>query len=205
MQRVKYGPYPILFFYFQYKLEYTGILRISIEFLFKLTRSFVFILRKTFDTKYYWTLEYSGWRYLQTDLFKSTSTSAPDYYAKLVNLSYNWFVNGTDVRYPNKDMRFRERNRDMSFIVTKDHRYNEYLCEAMEEDLVSDWSDPVHINPLCKITFMLYYYQIIKPRLCRCRLERSSRKWMVGCSHPNRDTPKSLKQVVKAPLPNARQ
>ena len=30
----------------------------------------IIILRKILNTKYYWTLEYSGWRYLQTDLFK---------------------------------------------------------------------------------------------------------------------------------------
>nr|XP_022304147.1 uncharacterized protein LOC111111446 isoform X1 [Crassostrea virginica] len=78
----------------------------------------------------------------------STSTSAPDYYAKLVNLSYKWFVNGTDVRSPYKDMRFSERYRDMSLTVTKNHRYNQYSCEAMEKNLVSERSVPVHINPL---------------------------------------------------------
>nr|XP_022304465.1 uncharacterized protein LOC111111660 [Crassostrea virginica] len=80
----------------------------------------------------------------------STSTSAPDYYAKLANLSYRWFVNDTDVRYSNRDINFSERYRDMSFTVTKNHRYTEYSCEAMEEDLVSERSDPVQINPLYK-------------------------------------------------------
>ena len=36
-------------------------------------------------------------------------------------------------------------------------------------------------------------------------LERSPRKWKVGCSNPSRDRPKSLKQVEKAPLLHARQ
>ena len=56
-------------------------------------------------------------------------------------------------------MNFSERVRDMSFTVTKNHRYTEYSCEAMEEDLVSERSDPVQINPLCKITFI---YTIVK-------------------------------------------
>ena len=82
----------------------------------------------------------------------STSTSAPDYYAKLVNLSYKWFVNGPDVRSLSKDF---------SFIVTKQHRYKQYSCEAMEEDLVSQRSDAVQVNPLCKLRFVLYEYKII--------------------------------------------
>ena len=36
-------------------------------------------------------------------------------------------------------------------------------------------------------------------------LERSPRMRKVGCSNPGRDWPKSLKQVVISPLPNARQ
>ena len=46
---------------------------------------------------------------------------------------------------------------------------------------------------------------IKKPRRCRIGLERSPRKRKVECSNPNRDRLKSLKQVVTAPLPNARQ
>nr|XP_022305656.1 uncharacterized protein LOC111112450 [Crassostrea virginica]XP_022305657.1 uncharacterized protein LOC111112450 [Crassostrea virginica]XP_022305658.1 uncharacterized protein LOC111112450 [Crassostrea virginica]XP_022305660.1 uncharacterized protein LOC111112450 [Crassostrea virginica] len=71
----------------------------------------------------------------------STSTSAPDYYAKWVKLSYRWFVNGTDVG---------ERSKDLSFTVTKNHQYNQYSCEAMEKNLVSERSDPKQINPLYK-------------------------------------------------------
>ena len=88
----------------------------------------------------------------------STSTSAPDYYAKFVKLSYKWFVNGTDVRYSYREISFSKRNRDITFTVTKNHRYNEYSCEAMEEDLVSERSDPVEINPLCKILSGIYDY-----------------------------------------------
>ena len=36
----------------------------------------------------------------------------------------------------------------------------------------------------------------------RSELERSPPKRKVGCSNPSRDRPKSLKQVVTAPLPN---
>ena len=35
-------------------------------------------------------------------------------------------------------------------------------------------------------------------------VERSPRKRKVGCSKPGHDKPKSLKQVVTVPLPNAR-
>nr|XP_022305641.1 uncharacterized protein LOC111112441 isoform X3 [Crassostrea virginica] len=78
----------------------------------------------------------------------STSTSSPDYYNKLVKLSYKWFVNGTDVQNSDRDMRFSERCRNMSFTVTKNHRYNQYSCEAIEKNLVSKRSDPVQINAL---------------------------------------------------------
>nr|XP_022310242.1 uncharacterized protein LOC111115704 isoform X1 [Crassostrea virginica] len=71
----------------------------------------------------------------------SMSTSAPDYYAKWVKLSYKWFVNGTDVG---------QRYRDINFSVTKNHRYNQYSCEAMEKNLVSERSNPIQINPLYK-------------------------------------------------------
>nr|XP_022305662.1 uncharacterized protein LOC111112451 isoform X2 [Crassostrea virginica] len=76
----------------------------------------------------------------------STSTSAPDYYAKWVKLSYKWFVNKTDVG---------ERSKDMSFTVTKNHQYNQYSCEAMEKNLVSERSDPKQINPLYKPDMLL--------------------------------------------------
>ena len=36
-------------------------------------------------------------------------------------------------------------------------------------------------------------------------LEHSPRKWKVGCLNPSCYRPKSLKQVVTAPLPNAQQ
>ena len=42
------------------------------------------------------------------------------------------------------------------------------------------------------------------PRRWRSGLERSPRKRKVGCSNPGRKRPKSLKQIVTAPLPNAR-
>ena len=42
------------------------------------------------------------------------------------------------------------------------------------------------------------------PRRSRSRIERLPRKRKVGFSNPNRDRPKLLKQVVTAPLPNAR-
>ncbi|XP_078329236.1 uncharacterized protein LOC111112451 [Crassostrea virginica] len=71
----------------------------------------------------------------------STSSSAPDYYVKLVKLSYRWFVNGTDVG---------ERSKDINFTVTKNHQYNQYSCEALEKNLVSERSDPIQINPLYK-------------------------------------------------------
>nr|XP_022303195.1 uncharacterized protein LOC111110851 isoform X2 [Crassostrea virginica] len=78
----------------------------------------------------------------------STSTSAPDYYAKLVNLTYKWFVNDTYVQNPNGEIGFSERYRDMLFTVTKNHRYKQYSCEAREKNRVSKRSDPVQINPL---------------------------------------------------------
>ena len=45
----------------------------------------------------------------------------------------------------------------------------------------------------------------LEPRWWRSGLERSLSIWKVGCSNPSRDRPKSYKQVVTAPLPNARQ
>ena len=54
------------------------------------------------------------------------------------------------------------------------------------------------------ITKQLLIIVIKKPRRCRIGLERSPRKRKVECSNPRRDKLKSLKQVVTAPLPNAR-
>lgn len=72
----------------------------------------------------------------------SKSTSAPDYYTKLVTLTYTWFVNNTQID--------GETNHTLSLKVTKVIMYNKYPCTATEEDLVSDRSDTVQINPLCK-------------------------------------------------------
>ena len=47
--------------------------------------------------------------------------------------------------------------------------------------------------------------KIFRPRLWRSRLKRLPRMWKIGCSNPSSDRPKLLKQVVTAPLLNARQ
>lgn len=71
----------------------------------------------------------------------SNSTSVPGYYSKLVTLSYTWFQN--DKKMNGKtEKRFR-------FSVTKAEKYNKYSCTATEENLESESSDPVQINPLC--------------------------------------------------------
>lgn len=63
----------------------------------------------------------------------SQSTSATD---------YTWFVN---------DAKINEETRETLILcVTRNHNYNRYLCTATEEGLVSDRSDPLQINPLCK-------------------------------------------------------
>nr|XP_034322758.1 uncharacterized protein LOC117688674 [Crassostrea gigas] len=72
----------------------------------------------------------------------SQSTSAPDYYSKLVTLSYTWFVNGTKMG--------REARETLGLHVTRDLKYNRYSCSATEEGLESDRSDQVQINHLCK-------------------------------------------------------
>uniref|UniRef100_A0A8W8MZA2 Ig-like domain-containing protein n=1 Tax=Magallana gigas TaxID=29159 RepID=A0A8W8MZA2_MAGGI len=56
----------------------------------------------------------------------SQSTSAPDYYSKLVTLSYTWFVNGTKMD--------RETRETLRLHVTRDLKYNRYSCSATEED-----------------------------------------------------------------------
>ena len=57
--------------------------------------------------------------------------------------------------------------------------------------------------------YSLWSAQLILPiqgqRWWRSGLERWPRKRKVGCSNLSRDRPKSLKQLVTAPLPNARQ
>lgn len=73
----------------------------------------------------------------------TNSTSAPDYYFKLVTLTYTWFVNNTEIE--------GETNQTLSLKVTKGLMYNSYSCAATEEDLVSDQSNTVQINPLCKV------------------------------------------------------
>ncbi|XP_052696277.1 uncharacterized protein LOC128174891 [Crassostrea angulata] len=69
----------------------------------------------------------------------SQSTSAPDYYSKLLTLSYTWFVNDTKINIT---------SRTLILNVTKDLKYNRYSCTATEKDLTSDKSDGVRINPL---------------------------------------------------------
>ena len=86
----------------------------------------------------------------------SSISSAPDYYAKLMKLSHKWFVNGSEIHNSYRDVSFSEGNRDMFFTVTKNHRYNQYSCEAIDKDVVSERSDPVQINPLCKIMLVVY-------------------------------------------------
>lgn len=77
----------------------------------------------------------------------SQSTSAPDYYSKLVTLSYTWFVNDTKIHIT---------SRTLVLNVTKDLKYNRYSCTATEEDMESDESDQVQINPLCKIAYFSF-------------------------------------------------
>lgn len=80
-------------------------------------------------------------RYVELTCF-SHSTSAPDYYSKLVNLSYTWFVNETKM-----DGETRE---NLRIYVTIDLKYNRYSCRATDDNLESDVSDPLQINSLCK-------------------------------------------------------
>ncbi|XP_052710539.1 hemicentin-1-like [Crassostrea angulata] len=70
----------------------------------------------------------------------SKSTSTPDYYSKLVTLSYTWFINNTKMDKETRDT--------LRLKVTKGHRYTRYSCTATEEDLESVQSDAVQINPL---------------------------------------------------------
>lgn len=78
----------------------------------------------------------------------SNSTSAPDYYSKLVTLSYTWFVNETKID--------RETRETLRLYVTRDYKYNRYSCTATEEDMESERSDQVQINLQCKYETTLY-------------------------------------------------
>nr|XP_034322749.1 uncharacterized protein LOC105319714 [Crassostrea gigas] len=77
-------------------------------------------------------------RYVELTCF-SHSTSAPDYYSKLVNLSYTWFVNETKM-----DGETRE---NLRIYVTIDLKYNKYSCRATDDNLECD---PLQINSLYK-------------------------------------------------------
>ena len=72
----------------------------------------------------------------------SNSTTAPDYYARLRPLSYKWFVNNTQL--------YEETRETLRLRVTRNHKYNQYSCTARDK-LESDRSDPVRINPMCKL------------------------------------------------------
>nr|XP_022305650.1 uncharacterized protein LOC111112446 isoform X3 [Crassostrea virginica] len=70
----------------------------------------------------------------------SKPTSTPDYYARLVTLSYNWFENNT---------KLDETQKTLALKVSRNHRFNQYSCEAKHR-LKSVRSDPVRVNPLYK-------------------------------------------------------
>nr|XP_022306370.1 uncharacterized protein LOC111112826 isoform X2 [Crassostrea virginica] len=69
----------------------------------------------------------------------SSSTTAPDYYARLRPLSYTWYVNKTQLD--------GETNDTLRSRVTRNHKYNQYSCTARDK-LGSDRSGPVYINPM---------------------------------------------------------
>ena len=71
----------------------------------------------------------------------SSSTTAPDYYARLHPLSYTWYVNNT---------KRGETSKTLRVYVTRNHKYNQYSCTARDK-LESDRSDPVQFNTLCKL------------------------------------------------------
>lgn len=79
---------------------------------------------------------------ITTLLCSSNSTSAPDYYSKLVILPYTWFVNDTKIKEETRDT--------LILYVTREFKYNKYSCTATEEGLQSERSDPVQFYPLCK-------------------------------------------------------
>nr|XP_022307479.1 uncharacterized protein LOC111113475 [Crassostrea virginica] len=68
----------------------------------------------------------------------SSSTTAPDYYARLHPLSYTWYVNNT---------KRGETSKTLRVYVTRNHKYNQYSCTARDK-LESDRSDPVQFNTL---------------------------------------------------------
>ncbi|XP_062602469.1 uncharacterized protein LOC134264196 isoform X2 [Saccostrea cucullata] len=70
---------------------------------------------------------------------ESRSTSAPSYYKKFPPLTYSWFVNNTRIN--------GEVRETYSFTVTKDVKYNRYICQA-KETLESERSEEIQINPL---------------------------------------------------------
>uniref|UniRef100_K1R177 Uncharacterized protein n=1 Tax=Magallana gigas TaxID=29159 RepID=K1R177_MAGGI len=64
----------------------------------------------------------------------SQSTSAPNYYSKLVTLSYTWVVNDTKMD--------GETSETLRLYVTRTIKYNKYSCTATEEGLESERSGP---------------------------------------------------------------
>ncbi|XP_061170397.1 uncharacterized protein LOC133179720 [Saccostrea echinata] len=75
----------------------------------------------------------------------SKSTSAPDYYSRIVAWNYSWYVNTTILE--------GEDNKEYRFTVTKDVKYNNYSCQSQEhfkfiQGEPSDRSYPVRINPM---------------------------------------------------------
>ena len=72
----------------------------------------------------------------------SQLTSASAYDAKLVNLSYAWFVNGTKLD--------NGMEQTLEVNVSKHHVYNNYSCTVRDHELESDHSNAVKINPLCE-------------------------------------------------------
>lgn len=77
----------------------------------------------------------------------SASTSAPEYYAKVVKLSYKWFVNISKEVGQEDKLRISH--------VEKYMKYNQYSCTATERGLESDQSNLVQINPLCKSIILM--------------------------------------------------
>ena len=75
----------------------------------------------------------------------SSSSTTPEYYARLhplSPLSYTWYVNNTQL--------CGETDKTLRLRVTRNHKYNQYSCTARDK-LESDRSDPVKINPMCKL------------------------------------------------------
>lgn len=87
---------------------------------------------------------------ITTLLCSSNSTSAPDYYSKLVILPYTWFVNDTKIKEETRDT--------LILYVTREFKYNKYSCTATEEGLQSDRSDPVQIYPLWLMHTLFFFF-----------------------------------------------